>query len=415
MIPEKQSFHEQIKAENQAAVYDAAIIGGGPAGLLAALELSAQLDSVLLIGPENAGQETRSTALMMPSIAFLERHGIWQRLEKTAAPLRVMRILDGTKRLIRSPAAEFHAAEIDLFAFGYNVLNRELNAALAEAVAGRANITRCAAQAESYIPRADRVEISLSGGESKAARLVAAADGRNSAARVAAGIAVSRWAYPQTALTVSFAHEFPHDFISTEFHTEEGPFTQVPLPGKRSALVWTMRPEKARALQALSREALSDKIAERMGFMLGKTEAETLPEAWPMGGLTAKIFAAKRIALLGEAAHAFPPIGAQGLNLTIRDAEDLGRAAALCRKDAGAEPVMAAYNKRRRPDVLFRTAIVHSLNRALLANFLPIQLIRSGGLAALRRHSALRSLFMREGMAPGLGLQKLLPPFLQRR
>jgi len=392
---------------------DAAVIGCGPAGQLAALELASHGLKTLLIGPQNKGQNTRTTALMMPSIAFLERHNLWNAEKMEAAPLRVMRIIDGTNRLIRSPAVEFPASEIGEYAFAYNLPNTALNAALAEAVAACSNIQRMECLAESYHLFADQAEIILSDGRAVKTQLIAAADGRNSLARQTAGIGVHRWSYPQTALTLTFSHEFPHNFISTEFHTETGPFTQVPLIGNRSALIWTMCPDKAGKILGLGKKALGQKIEARMASLLGKAEIETMPEAWPMGGMIAKSFADKRVVILGESAHLFPPIGAQGLNLTIRDVEALGEAVSLNLTDCGSGIVLNRYNKHRRLDILLRTGFVHGLNRALLSNFLPVQFIRSAGLELLREHSMLRNLFMREGMRPGAGIKSFLPSFMK--
>jgi len=400
-------------AKKQVIPCTVAVIGNGPAGALAALELARRVDRLVLAGPAGKGQETRTTALMMPAVALLQDLQIWPDLQAVAAPLRTMRIIDATKRLVRSPCVEFHAAEIGEAAFGYNIPNQALNAALAKALQKRPEILCVDALAEHYRLQSDNAEIKLANGQNITARLVVAADGRHSKAREAAGISVSRWAYPQTALTLTFRHEAAHNAVSTEFHTEEGPFTQVPLVGNRSALVWTVRPERARFLLSLGKEALSDEIGRKMGFILGSAEVETMPEAWPMGGMTAACFAARRVALIGETAHLFPPIGAQGLNLTIRDIMDLSRIVRSDAADAGAAHNLAAYNRRRRPDIAFRTGFVHSLNRALLSNRLPVQCVRSGGLELLRRHSGLRNLFMREGMAPGAGLKKLLPPFLR--
>jgi len=399
--------------EKQVIPCNIAVIGNGPAGMLAAMALSRRVDKVALVGPCNHGQETRTTALMMPAITLLRDLHLWEELQSVAAPLRLMRIIDGTKRLVRSPYVEFHAAEIGESAFGYNIPNQALNAALARAVKQCPKILPVEVLAEHYNLYENYAEIVIAGGQKIRAQLIIAADGRNSQARQAANITVSHWAYPQTALTLIFRHELPHNAVSTEFHTEEGPFTQVPLIGNRSALIWTVRPERARFLLSLGKQALSDEIGGKMGFILGKTEVETMPEAWPMGGMTARQFAARRVALIGETAHLFPPIGAQGLNLTIRDIIDSDRAVGSNTADSGAANVLAAYNRHRRLDIIFRTGFVHGLNRALLSDFLPVQLVRSGGLELLRRHALLRNLFMREGMAPGAGLKKLLPPFLQ--
>jgi 2-octaprenyl-6-methoxyphenol hydroxylase len=118
-------------------------------------------------------------------------------------------------------------------------------------------------------------------------------------------------------------------------------------------------------------------------------------------------FGRNRIALVGEAAHVFPPIGAQGLNLGIRDIEDLVSAVALDRKDPGSNSVLWRYDARRRPDIMARSAAVNMLNMSLLSDFLPAQLLRSAGLSVIGNLSPVRSFFMREGMRPGSGWRHL--------
>lgn len=387
------------------------VTGGGPAGMMAALALSAKGYRTALLGPETDINDRRTTALMMPAIRFLEEIDVWEDIAPVAAPLASMRIVDATKRLIRSPTVTFRAGEIDEVAFGYNIPNAALNQKLSDAVARNANITRITNTAIEYRNNDDHITITLAGGNTLHTRLVVAADGRNSAAREAAAIRTRRWSYPQTAVVLSFAHEIEHENISTEFHTEEGPFTQVPLKGKRSSLVWVVNPERAEALLALDESTLAQRIEDMMQFMLGKITIDIQPQAWPLSGMVPLSFAAKRTILIGEAAHVFPPIGAQGLNLGTRDVEMLVKAIASDPSDPGSDRVIRTYDRGRRPDILARTGSVDALNRSLLSAMLPAQIVRGVGLEMLRSFAPLRAFFMREGLRPGSGFSKFLPQF----
>ncbi|KAB2686381.1 UbiH/UbiF family hydroxylase [Brucella pseudogrignonensis] len=385
------------------------ISGGGPAGMMAALALSAKGYRTALLGPETDRNDRRTTALMMPAIRFLEEIGVWGDIAPEAAPLASMRIVDATQRLIRSPAVTFRAGEIDETAFGYNIPNAALNQKLAEAVENNPAIKRITQPAIEYRNNGDHVTITLAGGDTLHTRLVVAADGRNSAAREAAGIRTRRWSYPQTAVVLSFAHGVEHENISTEFHTEEGPFTQVPLKGKRSSLVWVVNPGRAEMLLALDDVALAQRIEDMMQSMLGKVTIDIRPQAWPLSGMVPLSFASKRTILIGEAAHVFPPIGAQGLNLSTRDVETLIKAIASDPSDPGSDRVIRAYDRGRRPDILARTGSVDALNRSLLSPMLPAQIARGVGLEMLRSFAPLRAFFMREGLRPGSGISQLLP------
>ncbi|WP_273792794.1 UbiH/UbiF family hydroxylase [Brucella anthropi] len=388
---------------------DIVISGSGPAGMMAALALGAKGYRTVLLGPETDKGDSRTTALMMPAIRLLEGLGVWSDIEPEAAALASMRIIDATRRLVRSPVVTFRAGEIDEIAFGYNIPNAVLNKKLAEAVARNPNIQRINASVIEYRHNGDHVTITLSGGDTLHTRLVVAADGRNSMARESAGIRTRRWSYPQTAVVLSFSHSVDHENISTEFHTEEGPFTQVPLKGKRSSLVWVVNPGRAEALLALDEITLAQRIEEMMQSMLGKIKLEIKPQAWPLSGLVPHVFAAKRTILIGEAAHVFPPIGAQGLNLGSRDVETLVKAIESDPVDPGSDRVIRAYDRARRPDILARTGSVDALNRSLLSGMLPAQIVRGVGLEMLRSFAPLRAFFMREGLRPGSGFSHLLP------
>lgn len=375
-----------------------AVVGAGPVGLAAALVLSDAGYQVALVAPARPPADERTSALLAGSVALLAKIGIWQQVASEAAPLSTMRIVDGTARLIRAPEVAFHAGEIGLDAFGHNIPNAVLVSALEAAIDTRP-ITRREAFVEAVAPAADFFALTLSTGETLTARLVVAADGRRSKVRDGVGIGTQNWRYDQAALVCNLSHTIPHDNTSTEFHTEAGPFTLVPLPGKRSSLVWVDRPSETERRLKLGEAELAAEIEARSQSVLGAVAIDGKRQMFPLSGMNARRFAADRAVLAGEAAHVFPPIGAQGLNLGYRDVTALAEVLTGPKDDPGAADVLAAYDRARRGDVFSRTAAVDALNRTLLSGFLPVHALRGAGLFLLDRLPPLRRFAMRQGVA----------------
>ena len=377
---------------------DVAVVGAGPVGLTAALLLADAGYAVALIAPARNPPDRRTSAVLAGSIALLERVGVWPGLAAAAAPLRTLRIVDGTGRLIRAPEVAFDSAEIGLDAFGYNLPNRALVAGLDAAVRGRP-IERIDDSAVGVRAEDDGIVVVCASRRAIAARLVVAADGRRSAMRAAAGIEADQWHYDQAALVCNLAHTLPHRDTSTEFHTGTGPFTLVPLPGDRSSLVWVDRPAGAARRMDLSDAALAAEIEARSAAILGAVTVDGPRQVFPLSGMRARRFAAARVALVGEAAHGIPPIGAPGLNLGFRDAAALADTLAGPPADPGGESALAAFDRARRSDLFVRSTAVDALNRTLLSDFLPVQALRGFGLFLLDRVPALRRQAMRQGLA----------------
>jgi len=380
----------------------AIVVGGGPAGLTAAITLAAGGIETVLAGKRPPATDNRTTALLGSSVTALETLGVWELCADQKAPLKVIRIVDDTGRLWRPPEVKFDAQEIGLDAFGYNIENRHLVAALDRRAHAISNLRLIDDEVLSVTPHERTVSVALKNGERLQAALVVGADGRRSLCRAAAGIAMEQHRYPQVALTVCFTHSRPHHDISTEFHTPSGPFTLVPLPGNRSSLVWVLDPVDADALAALDDAELSDAIERASHSILGKIAVEPGRGRFLLNRASARRFAASRIALIGEAAHLIPPIGAQGLNLGLRDAASIGELAVAAQRsgrDIGGINMLAAYDKMRRADIGGRIFAVDLLNRTLLTDFLPVQGARGLGLYLLDRIGPLRRALMREGVA----------------
>ena len=374
--------------------------------MIAALALTASGRRVVLAGPPAASEDHRTTALMAPALELLEELGVAAELAREAAALRTMRIVDATERLLRAPVVTFRAAEIGEERFGLNIPNAHMIRVLSEAVSAQPLIDWRQASIDEWTLGDSSAAPRLDDGAVISAPLVIAADGRNSRAREAAGLRAHRTELPQSALVLNITHDRDHGGVSTEFHTATGPFTQVPLPGRRSSIVWVERPDAAERLRSLDDVTLADRIETRMSSMLGKVGVVGNRQVWRLAQGRPSRFAGLRVMLVGEAAHVIPPIGAQGLNLGIADVRavvEVARAAV----DPGSAEALARYDRLRRTDIVARTTAVSLLNHSLLSGLLPAQAARAAGLAALAAFAPLRTVFMREGLRPGSGLAAL--------
>lgn len=386
---------------------DIIVSGAGAAGLTAALSLARAGFSVICAGRSEAIANGRTVALFEGSIRFLQSQGLWQRFAQSQ-PIAAIRLIDDTGLRLPVPPLTLRASEIGLDALGANVETDRLVAGLADDAAAQDNLTLTGTFLTDFQFDATHITASDSEGRRYRARLIVAADGRRSPARIAAGIGARMWSYPQVALTALLSHRKPHEAISTEFHTRNGPCTLVPLSGTpeaphRSSLVWLMAPQEADRRKALDDAELARELTHQTRAILGRMRLEAPRGFFPMGGLKVARFAGPRIALMGEAAHAFPPLAAQGLNLSLRDVADLlatltdARANGL---DIGALATLLPYERARRRDVALRTNAVDVLNRSLMTDFAPVDAARGLGAVALRLVRPLRQAVMREGILP---------------
>ncbi|MGD9785266.1 MAG: UbiH/UbiF family hydroxylase [Hyphomicrobiaceae bacterium] len=397
---------------------EAVVIGAGPAGLAAALALANAGIHVAVAAPPQAPgapADTRTAALFPGSITMLENLGIWAEIADLCAPLSAIRLVDDRDALLRAPEVLFEACEIGLPTFGYNVPNAPLVTALhARCEAMPSAVTLIATSGITRIQTTGQnAVLDTAEGQQLTARLVVGADGRRSIARQSAGIETRSWAYEQSALAVTFTHSRPHNGVSTEFHRPAGPMTTVPLPGLASSLVWVERPAAAERLKALSDADFRQTLAQRLQGLLGSIGQIGPRALFPLSGLSAQHFGINRVALVGEAGHVIPPIGAQGLNLGMRDAATLADCAGEARRtgrDIGGPEVLSAYDSARRADVTSRVWSIDVLNKSLLSPFLPVHLARGLGLFALKGFAPLRRFAMREGLQPSFATPSLMRP-----
>lgn len=365
-----------------------------------------------VVGPLSDPADGRTAALFEGSIELLRQVGAWNLLAGKVEPLRAIRLVDATGGLIRAPEVTFWADEIGHEAFGYNVPTGGLAGAL-ESVTHPGLTRIISAGVDEILPGETGILVRTNEGGELTARLAVGAEGRKGLTRTAAGIASKAWAYPQAAVVATFGHSRPHGGVSTELHRRAGPLTVVPMPGRASSLVWVDTPEEAERLSRLGDAAFTAELSQHLAGLLGTLHDLSPRRVFKLSGQTAAAMGANRIALIGETAHVIPPIGAQGLNLSLRDAATLAEICAQAKAsgmDPGSDGVLAEYSERRRLDITARVWTIDIMNRSLLSEYLPVHVARGAGLAVLKAFAPLRHLVMREGMTPSFATPRLMRP-----
>jgi len=390
---------------------DILIAGGGVAGLSAACIFASAGFETICVDPvppitntATKGADLRSTAFLLPSIDLLESAGLWPHLAPHAAPLSVMRILDagGEAGIIREQA-DFLAADLGVTAFGYNLPNTLLREKMLDYLKSFTNFSLLAPESVGKItPRSSGALVQLAGGNQISASLVIAADGRNSPLRVQLGIAVKTWRYGQKAIVFNTSHTKPHQNISTEIHRSGGPFTLVPLEEPyKSAVVWMERGPRAAELFSLPESDFNSALSTRACNTLGAIELVGNRAIWPIIAQRAERLNGPRTALLAEAAHVIPPIGAQGLNMSLADLATLKQLVIEARdagQDIGASDLLQKYHRSRWPDMASRIAGVDLLNRTSMAEKPFLKDLRRNGLKWLHGVKPLRNELMKRGL-----------------
>lgn len=390
---------------------DILISGGGIAGLTAAATFAARGFSVICVDPTapvteraSVGADLRTTAFLQPAKALLEEAGLWTRLAPFAAPLQIMRIIDAggaepEPRVVR----EFNAAEISDLPFGWNLpnwlLRREMLARLSELAKAE---FRPGVGTQSLFTRTNEARVTLTDGSRVTCKLVLACDGRASPMREAAGIGVQTTRYGQKALAFAVSHDLPHENVSTEIHRTGGPFTLVPLPDLEgrpsSAIVWMETAANADRLSALAEEDFETEMNIRSCGILGQLKLASRRTLWPIISQRAEALVAERVALMAEAAHVVPPIGAQGLNMSLADLRVLVDLATERPEGLGDAAMLGAYEKARHGDIKLRVSGIDLLNRASMIEARPLRDLRAGGLNALYSLPQVRRMLMQMGL-----------------
>lgn len=402
---------EQSAAELRTEVV---VAGGGMVGLSLGVALAGAGVAVVVVDAEAPATfraqafDGRVSSIALGSKRMLDGIGLWRRLEGVAEPILEIRVSDGEAPLF----LHYDHALIGPEPLGFIVENREIRTALLDEAAERPSLVHLApAKVVRLAPAAGAIVATLDDGRTIRAGLAVVAEGRESPLRAAAGIDTVSWRYPQVGIVCTVAHERPHRGIAHERFLPAGPFAILPMQGNRSSLVWTEREALAPALMALADAEFQAEMARRFGDFLGKLEVVGPRWSYPLALSHARAYAAERLALIGDAAHAIHPIAGQGFNLGLRDVAALAELIVDQRRlglDLGAKDLLARYERWRRFDSLLLIAVTDGLNRLFSNELAPVVLARDLGLAAVNRIKPLKRFFMRHAMGTVGDLPRLV-------
>jgi 2-octaprenyl-6-methoxyphenol hydroxylase len=399
---------------------DVAIVGGGMVGMTLAGALGSAGLSVVVVDAEASAAMTaaafdgRSSAIAFGSQQVLAGIGAWAPMAAEAQPILDIRVSDGTATG-RVSRLFLHYGHEELAPvgsgenappFGFIVENRVTRRALLQRLAELPTVSHVAPVRVNSVDRtAAAALLHLDDGRSVSARLAVAADGRNSPVRAAAGIKTTEWAYTQTGIVCTVAHEKAHGGVAHEHFLPAGPFAMLPMVDDagihRSSIVWTERRDLAPALMALDDAAFAAEIERRFGPSLGRLRPIGGRFAYPLTLVHAERYLDHRLALLGDAAHAIHPIAGQGLNLGLRDVAALAESIVDAQRlglDIGDALALERYQRWRRLDNLVLMAVTDVMNRLFSNDIAPVRLARDLGLAAVNRMPTLKRLFTRHAM-----------------
>ncbi len=387
--------------------YDVIIVGGGLVGASLACALGHLPISVAMIeavaNPVRLAEDydARTLALSYSSRQIFQGLGIWDSIADTVSTIRNIHVSQEGSFSV----ARFDAAHQNLPALGHVVPFQHLQNSLNIASSGIKNLTTfCPAKLTAITPEEDHANILIEfEGKSQALRgkLIVACDGASSITRELLSIGTHEHNYEQRALVANVSVKKSKPQVAYERFTKQGPLALLPVGDERYALVWTAQEDRCQELLGMSDEDFIQQIQRLFGFRLGRFTQVGKRHSFPLRLVKSKAQTARRVVLLGNAVHSLHPIGAQGLNLGLRDVAAIAQLiddAVKKQKDVGDAALLSAYEKWREPDQKRMIQFTHSLTKVFAKSWIGLPPLRDMGLFALDTFPILRDSFAKHSV-----------------
>lgn len=378
--------------------FDLVIVGGGLAGLSLACALRETPLRIALVEqrppsrPE--GWDARVYAISPANATFLENIGAWKHLD-TARIERIaaMKVFgDAGARL------DFSAYETGVSELGFILESSLMACELWENVKRQPNLTLlCPASPQRIEFRYDAAVLGLADGSIVSAKLVAAADGRDSWVRRCAGLDAFDTHYNEKGVVANFACEKPHRSHAYQWFSDEGVLAWLPLPGNRISIVWSAPDGLADELVSLSADAFCERVAAAGANALGRFELLTPPAAFPLRLMRVPKVVAPRLALIGDAAHGIHPLSGHGINLGYQDARVLAETLAACQPwhDIGNLRILERYQRARKEEVVLLQTSTDALRHLFKSELPGAKPLRNLGMNLTNRLPLLKNVLTR--------------------
>jgi len=411
-------------AEQTRRHYDVAIIGGGLVGASLACALAplglhiALVEAVAFRAASQPSYDDRTLALSASSCRILEGLDIWPSLEANATPIREIQVREHERpgRVLMEPG------ELGLDRFGHVVEARVFGAAVMERLPLLDKLDfLCPAALSGICIDEDAATIDIDGDDGSErirASLLVGADGAHSFVRESLGIETQRHDYHQTAIICNITPEQDHRGRAFECFTATGPFAVMPHVNGRCGLIWCVHTDQVSEMMEMPEQEFLRKAQRRFGNHLGRFVKMGQRSSYPLRLVRALEDVRPRAVILGNAAHAIHPVGAQGFNLGLRDAAVMAELLSEeSRKGSGADfgnmDMLRRYSSWRQQDHRGTIAYSDGLARIfsnptpLAATFRTAGLLAHAFIPSLRRQLAVRAMGYR-GRIPRLALGKPL-------
>jgi 2-octaprenyl-6-methoxyphenol hydroxylase len=355
--------------------FDFAISGASFAGLALARGLSQAFGSGVTIalidrtaGLAGPAADTRAFAIWAASKNLLEVLGVWPEIAPEAEPITTIEITDSDLGDAMRPARlTFEALTADGAVAGTIVPASLMHQALYNSVAADPAITWIApAEATDLDLGEPLASIGLSDGRRVHARLIIAAEGRNSKLRAAAGIKTTGSDYGQTGIVTIVQFSEPHGGVAIQHFLPGGPFAILPMTDNRACITWSSANDEAQRIRGLDDAAFLAELDQRIGGRFGTIALAGPRQSWPLEMKIARELTANRFVLAGDAAHGVHPVAGQGVNLAFHDCAALIEVlvdAVRLGLDPGSADILDRYARWRRFSSSTSAAAYDGLNR----------------------------------------------------